>query len=268
MDRTNIEDAKVPVKEFTLPRGFLLADEGETFVLNRAEVREMTGYEEDIIANDNVSFSKRMHDLVGNCLVSLSDGDGHSIIDSKRLKRISGQLLMSDLMVAIFRIREATVGSEIRQRVRCPECTNDEGKPYTWTAILNLSDFVGLPVKGDPLANVREFTTSRQNKVTWEMMTGEMELQSGKIKNARERATNALLIRVKSFNEETDYKKIKESLKRLSAVERQEIRRQFDSEGGIETDFECVCRNCGHEFMTTLEIGGAQFFSPFVESSD
>lgn len=266
--RTNIDEAKSVILTYKLPRGFLLKEGDEVHILNNATIREMTGDDEDIIANDSKGFTERMHQLVGNCLTSLSDGQGKTITDKNFLANVPKQLLMSDLLVSILRIRQVTVGDEVRQKIRCPSCTNDEGKPYIWTAILSLKDFDGLPVEGDPLKNIRECTTSRGTKVIWEMMTGEIEIESGKKKNTREKATLALMARVRDINGETDSKKIKAILKSMSFVERQEIRKEFDAEGGIETDFDCICNNCGHEFKANLDIGGTSFFLPSETSED
>lgn len=259
MIRTTIEDAKATIITFDLPRGLLVrGKDGDADVLyNKATIREMSGYEEDIIANEKMTFTHRMHALVGNCLLSLSDGGSNEITSSKILLKATDDLLMSDLLVCVFKIREVTVGSEVRQKVTCPECTTDEGKPFIWTAILNLSEFGGIPVEGDPYEDTREFTTSRGTKIRWKMMTGAMEKNTEKTKNPSKAATLALLNRVISVNDEDASVSLLQS---LFSVERQEIRDAFDVEGGIETDFECVCRNCGSEFKTQLEIGGAGFF--------
>jgi predicted Zn-ribbon and HTH transcriptional regulator len=266
MDRTTIEDATSPLLTFKLPRGFILKNGDETYLLNEATIHEMTGDEEDIIANENQSFTQKVHALVGSSLTSLSDGDGHMITDRKMLmEKVPQKLLMSDLLVSFLRIREVTVGSEVRQKVRCPECTNDEGQPFIFTVILDLSEFEGLPVEGDPLQTIREYTTPRGVKITWEMMDGELELAHEKKKNAKEKATAALLARVRTVNGEPAKKEV---LKKMAYVERTAIRKQFDQEGGIETDFDCKCRNCGYQFKVPLEIGGTDFFSPSETSDD
>jgi predicted Zn-ribbon and HTH transcriptional regulator len=188
------------------------------------------------------------------------------ITDRKMLmEKVPQKLLMSDLLVSFLRIREVTVGSEVRQKVRCPECTNDEGQPFIFTVILDLSEFEGLPVEGDPLQTIREYTTPRGVKITWEMMDGELELAHEKKKNAKEKATAALLARVRTVNGEPAKKEV---LKKMAYVERTAIRKQFDQEGGIETDFDCKCRNCGYQFKVPLEIGGTDFFSPSETSDD
>lgn len=264
--RTTIEDPKAPTLTFKLPRGVVLKKEDESLtILNEATVREMSGFEEDIIANTSMSYTERMHSLVSNCLVSLTDGNGATINSRKKIEKIPDQLLMSDLLVSVLRIREATVGSEIRQKVRCPECTTDDGRPFTWTAILNLSDFQGLPVEGDPLIEEREFTTSRGTKVVWKLMTGEMEKRVSKVQNKSKASTMALLSRLVSVNDQPADSKV---LQRMPSPERQEIRRQFDQEGGIETDFDAVCGNCGHGFKVGLEVGGSDFFFPSETSED
>ena len=268
MNRKTEDDAKVPALTFELPRGYLLVEGDEVHRLNRATIREMTGEEEDIIAQEEKTFTERMHELVGSCMTSLSDGGSKSITSPKTLAKVTDHLLMSDLLTSIIRVREVTMGDEIRQKIKCPACTTLDGKPFIWTGVLSLKDFQGIPVDGDPLENIRTFTTSRGTILTWEMLTGQGELDQGKKKNKRERATLALMARVRSIGEESEPKRVKDLLRKLPYVERQEIRKQFDQEGGIETEFECVCRNCGHEFKAELDIGGKEFFFPSETSED
>lgn len=268
LDRKTIDDAKVPMLTFKLPRGYLLKEGEDTHILNMATIREMTGDEEDIVAQEDKSFTQRMHELVGSCLTSLSDGGSKTITNRKVLLKAPDHLLMSDLLTSIIRVREVTVGDEFRQKVKCPGCTTLEGKPFKWTAILSLKEFDGIPVEGDPLQSTRDYETSRGKKIVWEMLTGQGELEHGKKKNKKERATLALLARVKSVDGEDDIKKVRAVLKAMSFTERQEIRKQFDVEGGIETDFECVCSNCDEEFKESLDIGSKEFFFPSGTSED
>ena len=258
MERTNELDAKTTTINFDFPRGYLLEDTEGVHVLNKAQMREMTGYEEDILADDKSSITQRMHDVVGNCLISLSDEKGHSIVDPNVLKTIPLNLLMSDIVVATFRLREVTVGSEYRQKVACPNCIDDDDKPNAWTAILNLSDFKSIPASGDLTKAVREFETKRGNKITWEMLSGAGELAYENMKKSKERATAVLMARIRTINGQPA---TKDAVKRLPMLERQEIRKEFDVEGGIETSFDSVCKRCKQEFKTELEMGGSSFFS-------
>jgi len=265
LDTKTIDDAKVPSIEAKLPRGYLLQDSDGVHVLGTAILREMSGLEEDIIADDKVSFTKRMHRLVGSCLTSLSDDEGHSIVDRSALIKAAPQMLMSDLLVCALRIREVTVGDELRQIVKCPNCTTDDGQPFSWTVRLSLSDFKALPAEGDLTKAVREYTTSRGTRITWAMMTGDMELTHEKKKTSKNKATAALLIRVQTVNDEPA---TIENLQALSYKERVEIRKLFDQEGGIETEFDVICRECEHEFRVLLAIGGVNFFAPSETSED
>jgi len=265
--RTTMEDASAPTVTFTLPGGYVLNTSDGPVLLNEATVHELTGAEEDILADESLSEARKMQDLVGSCLVKLSNGGDVAIVDEKKLMNAPDRLLLSDIVAMVFRIREATAGTEYRQRVVCPKC-KEKGfrEPYKWTAILNMSEFESLPMDGDPLVRSREYTTSRGKKIEWELLTGAGQMRVEVLsRGTKDEATLALMGRVRKVNGE---EATVESLKRMSAVERMEIRKQFDGEGGIETDFDCECKQCKSEFKQTIEIGGADFFFPSETSED
>lgn len=266
MDRTTEGMAKVTTKTYKLPRGLLYEHEGEIHVLNTATIREIAGKEEDILSDRRVSFTEKVHEIVGNCLISLSNDDGVSVAQPSTLRNAVSKLLMSDILVSFFRLRELSVGSEYRQKVTCPECTNDDGNPFRFTVILNLSEFEMIPAEGDLTVEERECTTVNGNKVIWKMMDGESEMKQSKKKNPSEVATMALQSRVCSINGEMDSKKIKKLLISMSYNERQDIRDEIDDEGGIDTEIDCHCRNCGEEFSVGLDVRGTDFFSRSVTS--
>jgi hypothetical protein len=93
------------------------------------------------------------------------------------------------------------------------------------------------------------------------MLSGAGELAYEAMKKSRERATAVLMARIRTINGKLITKDTKDAVKRLPMLERQEIRKEFDVEGGIETSFTSVCKRCKHEFKTELEMGGSSFFS-------
>ena len=262
-----VEDAKVPVIDFEIPGGYITKvrkdDKEETVSLYKVRAREMQGWEEDILSEEDSSIIDRFHRIVGSCLLRLSDDNGNEITDRKVLVGAPDRLLMSDLLVCILKIRQCTVGDDLRWQVNCPNCTTVDatsGKenPTKFTALYSLADLKIDSLEGDRLKRVREFTTPRGNVVTWEMMNGLMERSLEKIRaKKKDRATAGLMVRVKTIN---GVPCTFETLKDLGMQERQRIRKDFENEGGVDTDIDVVCHKCGHKFKTSLEITGGNFF--------
>jgi len=259
----DIEKSKVPFGVFEIPGGFLKAIQGEDEdaepVIKRfcvVTLKEMTGHEEDILSNDKLTVTERLHKVLGRCITEIATEDGSECItDKDTLLTLPNKLLMSDIVVLLIRLRQVTVEDLYRFQIRCPGCTVAQMKG------INLSTLEVHPVKGDVLSRVRTFMLRDEREAVWEMMTGrhEKEQASKKIKkDARSRATQALMVRVKTIDNEPVTPVM---LKDLSQKEREALRREFDQEGGIETSFDVTCNACGIEFVSELEIGGGNFFS-------
>jgi hypothetical protein len=273
MEMITEDDAKVPQLAFELPAGYLTkvkdGDEEREVVLKHAVVREMTGFEEDLLAEDSTTLTSRFHQIIGACLLSLSDDNGNEITDRKVLNKAPAKMLVSDLTLAMIKIRQASLGDELRFAVTCHECTRPNSKtekeePTTFTKIFNLNDLDIASAEGEGVNRVREFQTSRGRKVTWEMMNGLMEHQLSKVRaRKKDRVTEAMLVRVRTIDNEPV---TADMLKGLSFIERSEIRDQFDLEGGVETSVQVMCPNCGHEFETPLEMKSSDFFARSEES--
>lgn len=273
MRKTEI-DPKTSQVTFYVPCGYLLEEDGEAHVLNRVTMREMAGREEDLIADERMTTTQRLHAVVANCVVSLSNDEGREVLDEKILRACTRKMLMSDIVVCLFRLREVTVGDEMRIKAQCT-CSDNYGAPFSQTHILSMKEFDVVESKGNPKIRVREFTTSHgQKAISWEMMSGEMELRldserQRKPKKRAEReavgveakdgqkATQALLARVRTID---GVPATVEGLRDLPFRDRQEIRRRFDEEGGINTDVSVVCRNCGREYEVSIGMAASDFF--------
>jgi len=266
---TSYEDPKVSVEEFVLPRGLLIKRGDGDLLLNRAQFHEITGAEEDHMANEKLSFTRKMMLVVAGCIEKLHDGAGNEIVENKELVKAVGQLSIADLTACLFCIRILTVGEEYRQVVECPSigCTTMDGKNYSWTARLNLrEDFPIKPCEGDPMKTVREFTTKKGTRATWKFMTGDARLRFESNPSVNDRATSALMMRVLTIDDQPASKIL---LKKLSMTDRQELRdHMVKQEGGIETNFNAVCSNCGNEFETSISLGGFDFFAPLETLDD
>lgn len=271
-------DPKTSQITFYVPGGYIYEeDDGaggkRTHVLNKVTMREMTGHEEDILADDRMSVTQRMHAMISNCITMLSNDSGVSLSQDKLPKPCTNHLLMSDILVSLFRIREVTVGDEMRIKAECSKCKDDDGNPFAQTHIFSIKNIDVVPVTGDPKMRVREFMTKSGKKITWEMMNGDMELQNEamrstekktkdkdgkKIDRASNKATYALISRVRTID---DLPATVDSLKGLPFRDRQEIRNRFDEEGGIDTDILVICRNCKASYEVSIGLAALDFFT-------
>jgi hypothetical protein len=120
---------EIPETTVTLPGGLLLPT-GE--VLDRAEVREMNGEDEEALARlpRDTPIPQRITEMVKRCLVSLS---GRTLqpgeIDS---------LLIGDRDLIMVALRRATYGDDMEVTVTCPFCTTDWNKPKTFDVAIEL----------------------------------------------------------------------------------------------------------------------------------
>ena len=266
---TGIEDASVPTIQFEVPGGYVTqvrSDGGEERLVSlyKLHARELGGEEEDILAEEDTPTTVKFHKIVSSCLLSISDDEGNVVKDPKVLVKASDRLLMSDLLIGILRVRQCTVGNNLQWPVDCPECESVDPKsgsaiPTKITVLFNLDDLEIKPLEGDRTVRLREFTTSRGAKVTWEMLNGSMERELMKVRGrVKDKATAGMLVRLRTVNGEPATMK---NVKALSFVERGEIRDKYlKSEGDIVRDVKALCHRCGANFKTPIRITGDNFF--------
>jgi hypothetical protein len=280
MSETKTEEIpKSPELSFEVPRGFLLQEvkEGPLFQLDKIVMRELSGNEEDIIADEDTPIGQRLHQVVMGCVKSVSDSNGHTVDNPKHIKKMfeihPNGFLMCDSLLMLFKLSEVTVGDEHRQTIACDTCfdRDDAGKkiPYKWTAVLSKKQLKVVKCKGDPLEYRRTFTTSRGSVVEWEMLSSTREEMFSEIDDTKDKLTTPLLMRVVKIDGEslkTDTKEAlkvsKQILKDLPFMERKEIREQFDQEGGVDTEIEIDCPRCKKTLKRGLEMGPRDFFTP------
>lgn len=267
------ESAKSTEGVYLLPGGFLTGPPDDLELYNLVYLREMKGKEEDILANDKLSFTERMHRVISRCIVKLGSTDpktrGKEITDQMTLLRSLDGMLMSDTNVLFVRLRQASLGDSYKFKIRCParDCRKEQSKGF------DLSKFIVEPMKGDPRMRTRQFVTRKGDVIVWQMLTGadekrldtEDEYVGKGNKNDKEKATIALMARVKTINNEPA---TKEMISELPMLDRANLRKAFDDEGGMDMAIRVKCRSCGVEFERDLPIGGEDFFSPSDTSED
>jgi len=265
---SGIDDAKSSEDVYLVPGGCLALEKDEEsgdevqVVYDRVTLREMTGHEEDILSNDNMDINERMYKILGRCIEQLESSEtGQVVTDKKRLAESVNNMLMSDNITLLLRLRQVSIGDKVTFRIRCPECKTSQSK------VFDLRKIEHVPMKGDKKTRLREYKTKNGNLIQWQMVDGAKQKSidaSQEQKFKRDRATKALMRRVQTINGEPV---TLANLKDLPMKERMEIRRQFDDEGGVDTTINVTCTACGVDFITDMEVTGKGFFTP-SESSE
>lgn len=222
-----------------------------------AIVREMTGYEEDILAAKG-PIVQRLARIIENCMVSIGN-----LSERRDIAAAVSELTGNDRLALIIAIRRLSLGDYYDPKVVCPGCGS------THTQSLNLSQVEIVPMKNRMLRE-REDILSSGKIITWHVLKTDDEewLQSIRKKYKEDVLTLALLARVDVVGEEKldRVKKFKDSiacLKKLGIKDRGEIRKLFSEEEGsvdIEVDFQCP--DCEREWKADMDVGQSSFFFP------
>lgn len=233
---------------FELPCGYIDPATNELHI--EVEVREITGYEEDMLASDKIPAEQKMDLLIGSCLSRLG-----SITEPGKIKRLIRNLATGDQVFLLFAIRRVTLGDEMPIRETCPKCE---------TTTLFQTDLSELEVR--PMADRRnrifEVDLPSGKKCRYRMSTGADSIEAQKIqrKYKADSISMMMMMRLELVDGE---KPDLETLKKLGMRDRQALRKaMMDSEGGVDTTLELECPACGHEWKKELNVGAQSFFFP------
>lgn len=233
-----------------LPCGYIDAD-GKLH--EEVELREMTGDEEDILAMPNVSGSVKMSRIIGNCLSRIG-----TITKTELLQQIPPKLTIGDRTVLLLALRAVSLGVIYTFSIKCPECRKH------FNTGLRLDRLEVIPMV-DRMQREIVMTLPSGKTCVVRVMTGEDEDRLEQMRlgttNRKDALSLAILARLKSL--EGQEKPGLRGVKTLSLRDRHTIRNWYRKmEGGVETDVDVACTECGHEFKTTLDIGQPAFFFP------
>ena len=223
---------------FDLPTGWL-GPEGA--IHKRVEMREMTGYEEDVIGDDRLPYTVRMNRILAGCTLKLGP-----VTDKPQLEKIMDELTSVDRMKLLLMIRVASVPEPYEFGATCPSC----GKSGTHQLDLLTLQFEGLK---DPKLREYEVGLPSGKKATCRVLTGEMENRLAELERA-DMMSGAILLRVAKLDENS--KLTLDDVKKLPLKDRTLLRKRFDEvEGGFERDIQVQCKNCKKEYETQLDLG-------------
>lgn len=232
---------------FDLPCGYV-DEQGN--VHTEIKVREITGHEEDMLANPKIPAEKKMNELITRCVERVGN-----IEDKATLSKVVMDMMVGDRLFAIFAIRRVTVGDMYTYEVACKECK------AKFRPTLDLSDLDIKKMEDPTLKEFRVILPRSKKEVVLVPMTGRTEARLSKMsKNTTDTLSLALMARLTEIDgEPATLAKVKD----LSLRERQFIRSCFEKfEGGVDTEVEIDCPSCYTTFKQDLDAGQASFFFP------
>lgn len=233
---------------FELPCGYVDPATNELYV--DVEVREITGFEEDMLASDKIPAEQKMDLLIGSCVTRIGD-----ITEPGSIKKIVRNLATGDQVFLLFAIRRVTLGDDMPVREKCPSCG---------TTSLFQTDLSELEVKpmDDRRKRVFDVDLPSGKKVRYRTSTGADSLEVQKIlrKSKADSISLMMMMRLEVVDGE---KPTLQMVKKLGMRDRQFLRHAMNAtEGGVDTTLELECPSCGHEWKKELNVGAQSFFFP------
>lgn len=255
--------------EFKLPCGYV---DGDDKVHNIVVLRELTGEEEDVLDDDQLTTSTRITKILSGCCEKIGDID-----DPKLIARAIGDSLrdgeglpvsQADRMALMLFLRRTTNGDNYKlpdsQRT-CPYC-----KATNSSLHIDLRDLVVTYSKNPAKRRVKFTLPRRGESAILKVLSAKGEEALAKLmrgqtkKGLRSLAILARLEQVGETKLSYDNRKSLAFVKGLSTVDRTRIRDIYNKiEGAIETEIDMTCDKllCNREWKTDIDIGQV-FFSP------
>lgn len=217
---------------FTLPTGL------------EAELREMTGAEEEILTNPRLIRSgDAINQVLANCVVRLGELKSPSVKDVL-------DLLSGDRLFLLVRLRQVSLGDEVALELACTNATCR----HVNTVRVGLDE-----LEVTPYGREREFKTTLPGSghaVTFVHLDGHMEKRLAALKEPS--ISSAMTMRIREIDGKAPSKK---ALADMSLRDRNALREAMRAvEGGIDTAIETECEACGTTLRTRLEAEPAFLF--------
>jgi len=257
------DDAKTSLGEISLVGGYIDIDPstGEQRLLNRAVMREMGGHEEDMLANSKVEISRRLNNILAECLTRIGDAKGKWITDPEKMYGIVDGLTIGDRTQLLLHLRIISVypdGEKYTFRINCGNCNNE----IRHTVDLTKVKVVPMP---KPTERVYDDTLPSMKTVRCRVMLGRHEQIVDEAQQLGQNQPSATIIaRVLEINGKPASMA---SVKDLVKKDRDYLRQKFDEvEGGVETTTMIRCGKCGAGFEGEIDIAQRDFFYPSGKS--
>ncbi len=241
-----------------LPCGYIKNDKVYYEIL----VDEMTGREENLMAAAGPALP-RINKILSNCISSIGGLD-----NQRDISDAVNNFTSTDREAALIALRRMSLGDIYSLRVRCPKCQAENSFD------VDLKD-VKITSMKDRME--REFTTELKSgrkaaMVEWHVMTAQDEewLSTIRRKKRDKLLTLGFLSRVDKLNgvelkrrTDRDVRRSIEALEALTKRQCDELRKEMNMrEGGVETEVEFECTDCGKVWEADMGVGGTSFFFP------
>lgn len=245
--QNDMAEPKSGIAVFDLPCGYI-DPKGELHT--EIVVREMTGEEEDLLANPKIKISKKLNNVMGACVERIG-----TITDKGKIARIIPDLLQGDRSFLLFAIRRVSFGDIYRVNEPCPNCTKVGAYPIDLSTL-------NLVKMQDPMKRSFEKKLEDGTVIHYHLPTGADEQVISEMSTGNDEMTLFLLMRLDKING----KRVSfEMLKKLSSNKRGLIRLALiEQEVGVETTMNYDCSDCGHSFKRELNMDGSFFFPSLV----
>jgi hypothetical protein len=244
-----METPHASVGTFELPCGHW--DEGDQVVVRDVVVREISGFEEDMLASQVVPGHEKMDNLLAACVTRIGKYDTPG-----RISQIVKNLPVGDRVFLLFAIRRVTLGDELPVREECPKCK------VKGLFMVDIGTELEVKEMPEPAKRVYDTVLPSGLRARFRISTGLDEARIGKqIKRTPlDAMSQALLMRIELLGDEPP---TLEAIKRLGMKDRHFLRAEFARvEGGVETSVNFTCASCGNEWSKDLNIGAQGFFFP------
>lgn len=266
----------MPTVVISLPNGIQQSDGAWT---KEVELDEMTGFEEDILADMRrdpkrkgkllKSGNARMTAVLARCTVRI--GSEKRPADSKRFAHVTdffekhwGEAYLADRAFALIRLRQLSLGSNYAFPATCPSCGFEHKK-----LIVDLSTLVVNEITLEVAQKEHhQITLPSGTNVAWRFLKGKDGdlIDDMKKQNPSAFMTAMLFMKLVKVNGESP---TFELLQRWKSSDRNFFLQALDgAEGGIENRVKNTCANpdCGEEFETSIDAGSRSFFFPSATS--
>lgn len=230
---------------FDLPTGWL---DTTGALQRRIEIREMTGYEEDLIGDDRYPYNVRMNKILAGCTAKIG-----SASDKKQLEQIMDELTSVDRIKILVMIRCVSVeeGSILTFDAVCPGCSKKEPHQV---------DLLMLQFEGPKDPKLREYDVDLPSgkKAKCKILTGAAENRLAELAQA-DVMSGAILLRLTSLDGKPN--PALADVKSMVLKDRTFLRKRFDElEGGFERNIQVGCGKCKMEFETKIDLGMMELF--------
>jgi hypothetical protein len=242
-----LETPKSTLGVFELPCGYVDA----TGALHtEVALRELTGAEEDLLASKQLNAFKKYNELLVRCTQRIG-----TITDRGQIAAAVKGLPVGDRLFLLFAIRRVSIGDEYLFEETCPNTACKHKGNFS----VALSE---LKVKKMPEPHKRIYDAVLPSGATarFRVSTGldEEKAMASEAKTEESQLSKGILMRLELLNGAPPEL---QAVREMRWRDRVALRAQWDAvEGGVDTETDMSCPNCGHEYKKDIEVTPSFFF--------